>query len=152
MLKFLSGTVTQGSADAFAVAEMATGLANANLGYRVRGITVQLPGNVEVDSDVQVQLCRRTPSALLGITDRTLLWAFQRAISITTSGMITYERFVERWFSRDLDLLIVEDPIYFAIDSTATSLSNTATCRVYYEEVKMTPLEKVTALSESLNA
>jgi hypothetical protein len=152
MLKFLSGTVTQGSADAFATAEMATGLANANLAYRVRGIIVHWPGTVEVDSDIQVQLCRRTPAALLGLADRTLLWLRQRQLIITTSGQTFYERVTSEFFSRDLDLLIVEDPVHISIDSTTTGLSNTAVMRVYYEEVKVTPLEKVTALSESLNA
>lgn len=152
MLKFLSGTVTQGSADAFATAEIATGLANANLAYRIRGITLNWPSAVEVDADMQVQLARRTPAALLGLADRTLLWLRTRQTFLTTSGLIVVERVVEQLYPRDLDLLIVEDPIHICIDSTGTGVANTAVCRIYYEEARITPLEKVTALSESLNA
>jgi len=152
MLKFLSGSVTQGSADAFATAEIATGLANANLGYRVRGIVLAWPGPVETDADYIIQLARRTPSAALSLTDRTLLWTATRYIKLTTSGIFTYENPSIWLFPKDLGLLIVEDPIHILIDSTGTSLSNAASCRIFYEEEKLTPLEKVSALAESLNA
>jgi len=152
MLKFLSGSVTQGSADAFATAEIATGLANANLGYRVRGIQFSFPGPVEVDSDIVIQLARRTPTAALGFSDRTLLWSFARYVKLTTSGIFVYDNPVIWTIPKDMELIIVEDPIHILVDSSSTGLANVASARVYYEEVKLTALEKVTALAESLNA
>jgi len=152
MLKFLSGSVTQGSADAFATAEIATGLANANLGYRVRGIQLSFPSPVEVDSDVVIQLARRTPTAALSFSDRTLLWSYSRFLRLTTSGLLVYDNPIIWNIPKDMELIIVEDPIHILVDSSSTAAANAASARIYYEEVKLTALEKVTALAESLNA
>jgi hypothetical protein len=152
MLKFLSGSVLQAAADAFATAELATGLANANLAYRIRGIVVAWPSPVEVDSDCAVQILRRTPSALVGLGDRTLIYAQQRLMRLTTSGIFEYDIFTETFYPKDLDFLIVEDPIFLSIDSSSTGAANSAAARIYYEEVRITALEKVTSLAESLNA
>lgn len=152
MLKFLSGAVTQGSADAFATASIATGLANLSAGYRIRGITYDLPNPVEVDSNLQVQLVRRLPTALINLADRRLIDYYNRVTLITTSGIIQLGTVVEKWFPKDLELLIVEDPIYFSIDSATTSLSNVATVKVYYEDVRLSETAKLSQLAESLNA
>lgn len=152
MLKFLSGSVTQGSADAFATASIATGLANASLGYRVRGIRFQYPSFVEADNFIQLQLVRRIPTAIVADTDRTLIWGNTRQFGITTSGVGYASMFDWFAFDRDLDLLIVEDPIYFSADSNGTSNADTFRVRVYYEEVRLSETAKLAALTESLNA
>lgn len=152
MLKFLSATVTQGSADAFATTSVATGLANASLGYKVRGITYQCPAFVETDCDFQLQVVRRVPTAIVAITDRTLVHALDFNLIITTSGQQIYPRLREFWFDDNLDLLLVEDPIYFSIDSSGTSATNAARVRIYYEEVRLSETAKLAALTESLNA
>lgn len=151
-LKFLGGSVTQGSADAFATAEIATGLSNANLAYRVRGIVWNWASPVEVDAAYYAQLVRRTPAALVGLADRTLLWAQRWTRQITTSGTFLQAGFEFVSFPRDFDLIIVEDPIYLSIDSDTSGLANVLGVRIYYEEQRITELEKVRALAESLNA
>lgn len=151
-MKFLAATVTQASNDAFATAEMATGLANLSLGYRVRGIVFQMPVLPEVDCDCDVQLVRRTPTALVNIADRTLIWSHNVIKQLTTSGTFIFSQFVSWIFPKDLEMLIVEDPIFLSIDSTTTSASNTARVRVFYEEVKLSETAKLAALTESLNA
>lgn len=151
-LKFLSATVTQGSADAFATVSMATGLANLNAGFRVRAIDFQFPLLVGADCQVDLQLLRRVPTAIVAATDRTLIWSKQRVCELTTSGMIVYSLNDYTAFDRDMDLLIVEDPIYFSIDSNGTSATNNGRCRVYYEEVRLSETAKLAALTESLNA
>lgn len=151
-LKFLSATLTQGSADAFTTVEIPTGLSNVNLGYRVRLIECSLPLFVEVDSQIEIALVRRTPTATPGIGDRTLIWQSRWQIGLTTSGIYLASRWVKDFYPRDLEMLIVEDPIHLCIDSNGTSASNACGIRVWYEEVRLTELQKVTALSESLNA
>lgn len=151
-LKFLSGLVTQASNDAFVTGSMATGLANLSLGYRVRRIEYQLPAPVEGDSDVEVQLVRRIPTAMVAITDRTLIHDYSAFVKVTTSGIFLYHGIVEVNYPNDFELLIVEDPIYFSLDTTGTSASNSARFRVYYEEVRLSETAKLAALTESLNA
>jgi len=152
MLKFLSGAVTQSAADTFTAAEMATGLSNVNLAYRIRGIMLQFPGPVEVDSFVTIQLARRSSASALSLGDRTLIWQMTKTIKLTTSGIFVYEPEPYIPIPKDLELLIVEDPIYIFCNSGTTGVANTARARIFYEEVRITDLAKVTALAESLNA
>jgi len=152
MLKFLSGAVTQSAADTWTVAEMATGLANATLGYRVRGFVFGLPAPVEVDSELEIIIGRRSMATAPTIADRTLLWIFNYIRDLTTSGLIDMQRYPFVPIDKDLDLLIVEDPIYIGCGSATTGLANTARVRLYYEEVRLTETAKLAALTESLNA
>lgn len=151
-IQWLSGSVTQGSADAFASAEVATGLSTVNTGYRVREIWYFLPAFVEVDSDITMQWSRRSATALVSSTDRRLLHSATKQVAITTSGQFVQDRVLRFEFPKDLDLIIVEDPIYLLIDSTGTSLANILSARIYYEQVRLTETQKLAALSESANA
>lgn len=152
-IKFLSGTVTQGSADAFATASVSTGLAGLNQGYRVRGIEVQWPATlIETDGFYQFEIARRQPTAILAVADRRSLYYQLLQIAITTSGSWVRDSVTRVWYPKDMELMIVEDPIYFSVDSNGTSASNGITCRIYYEEVRMTDLAKLAALQESTNA
>jgi hypothetical protein len=152
MIKFLSGSVTQASADAFATAAIPTGIASVNLGLRVRAIEYGWGALVETDASYNFEICRRLPTALLGLADRRSLFQQNLQASITTSGAFVTEMIRRFLFPKDLDLMIVEDPIYFSIDSNGTSASNVAIARIYYEEVRLTDVQKLSALQESANA
>lgn len=153
MLKFLSGTVTQGSADAFATASLATGLAGLNQGYRVRRIELAWTATlVETDAFYQAEISRRLPTAILALTDRRSLFYDILQVSVTTSGAWVRSNISRYDYPRDLDLMIVEDPLYISVDSNGTSAANPVTFRIYYEEVRMTDLAKLAALQESTNA
>lgn len=152
MLKFLSGSVTQSAADTFTQAEIATGLANASLGYRIRGIIWGFPTPVEVDAQYIIQLTRRSATATAALSDRTLIAQRTRTIKITTSGSWLIDGDDRDWYSKDLELLIVEDPIFIACASATTSAANTGRVRIYYEEVRLSETAKLAALTESLNA
>jgi hypothetical protein len=150
--KFISGSVTQGSADAFATASITTGIASVNLGLRIREIVVSWPSLVEVDANVQFEIMRRLPTAIVGVSDRRSVITQTRQIALTTSGLVVNDLITRIAYPKDLDLMIVEDPIYFSVDSNGTSLSNVIVCRIYYEEVRMTDVQKLSALQESANA
>lgn len=150
--KFLSMSVTQGSADAFATASISTGIASVNLGLRVRAIEIYWPSPVEVDAEYDVEICRRLPTALLGMGDRRSLFFRTRHVKLTTSGIFVWNNVEYQPYPKDLELLVVEDPIYLSVDSTGTSASNQVTGRLYYEEVRLTDVQKLSALQESANA
>lgn len=151
-LQFFTGSATQGSADAFVQTSIATGLANISAGYRVRGITWQHTALAEVDCNLQLQLNRRSATAVLSLTDRRVIHYRNIVRQLTTSGLVDTDVVREFWFDQDLDLLIVEDPVYLVLDSASTGAANDAYVKVYYEQVRLTETQKLAALSESLNA
>lgn len=151
-LKFLAGTVTQSGADTFTSAEISTGLANVNVGLRVRMFELYMPAPAEVDSTVTLQLARRSITASLAVTDRRLMVSHTNVVRLTTSGMYS-EGIVQRIIlPRDMDFLIVEDPIYIGLGSATTSIANIGSARIFCEEVRLSDLAKVSALAESANA
>lgn len=150
--KFLSGSVVQGSNDAFATAAIATGIAAVNLGLRVRGFEFSLPFAVETDSNIEMEVTRRLPTAMLGLADRRSMFYQKRHLIITTSGLAIYDQVTRYAVPKDLELLIVEDPIYLSIDTNGSSTTNTLVARIYYEEVRLTDVQKLSALQESANA
>lgn len=150
--KFLSGSVVQGSADAFATAAIATGIASVNLGLRVRRIEFSIPYPAEVDSSIDVEVTRRLPTAMLGLADRRSLIYRNYKMMLTTSGQVIWPQVIAHDFPKDFELLIVEDPIYLSVDSTGTSATSTLVARIYYEEVRLTDVQKLSALQESANA
>lgn len=150
MLKFIVAAVNQGSNDAFAQAEMATGLSEGTrTALRVRRIEWWLPAIGGVSSDVLVQLFRRSQSAA-SYSSSAMIASCAKYAKFTTSGATVTEQFpnVQTW-ERDEDLLIVEPTLYLVIDSTSTSASNSATCRVWYETRTITENERLTINSMS---
>lgn len=150
------GSVTEGAADAFAEASIQTALegqtANA---YSVTAITFEfdtthvIAGNA-APMDVELALTRRTKAAMPNITDTDVVFKWHRgALGASNIG----------WFGQpDLlfeyrppsELIIVEDPIYFQIDSTATALTLTCLVAIEFEIVAISSLDRLTLLTLSL--
>lgn len=151
-LRLLTTTVTQSAADTFTAGELATGLSNVNLAFRVRMIEILMPAMAEVDSLVTCQIARRSVTAVLPLTDRRLLWSETNVVKLTTSGLVLQQAIYRVVLPRDLDLLVVEDPLYCAVHSATTSIANVASFRLMGEDVRLTDLQKVSALAESANA
>lgn len=151
-IKFLSGSATQGSADAFVSTSLATGTGGLNVGLLVRAIEVFLDSAVETDCDISAQLTRRSTTAIVRNNDRRLLWDYQERRLLTTSGLIRVVLPQYQSYSKDFGLVIAEDPIYMVVDSTSTSVANSAYFRIYYETIRLTDSEKNALLAESANA
>jgi hypothetical protein len=152
-IAWLTGTATQGGADAFVQSEIATALAGlTNVAFRVREIRFQLPGNISsVDnSNYQIALSRRSKAAMPAITDRDVLAFWDIACKFTTSGLAYFPRYVSYRYGEDDDLLIVEDPIYLVVDSAATAAANVVNCAIGYERATITQLDRLSLLTQSL--
>lgn len=151
-LAYLTGTATQGSADAFVEAEVATALAGiSNVAYRIREILFQLPAASNASgATFQLQLNRRSKTAIANVTDRDVIAYVMRQNVITTSGAHSDELIYRLTFTEDDELLVVEDPIYFACDSAATTLTSTFYCRIGYERTSISQVDRLTLLTASL--
>lgn len=150
-LSYLTASVVQGSADAFAQAEMATALTGlTNVAFRVREILFEFSAFGTVTSDQFLWIARRSKTAIPAVTDRDVLAMHSLSYKFTTSGASS-RKFVERLaFAEDDELLIVEDPLYLGIDSTATALTLTGYARIGYERVSISALDRLSLLTQSL--
>jgi len=152
-LAYLPGTVTQGGADAFAIATVATALAGVtNVAYRVRELIYDFGRSPGVNaSSLELSLTRRIKTAMPLITDPDVLSKFRINAEFATSGLSHYESVIRLTFTEDDELLVVEDPLYFMIDSTLTALTQSAYCRIGYERVSISALDRLSLLTQSLS-
>lgn len=151
-LAYLVGSVTQGSNDAYAEAEIATALQGiGNVSFRVREILFELPFVLDGDGeDIQIALTRRTKTAMPLITDRDVIAKYSRGVQLVTSGVIVENGVVRFTYTEDDDVRIVEDPVYLQVDSTATAATNTVYCRIGYERASISAVDRLTLLTQSL--
>lgn len=152
-LAYLVGTATQGGADAFVQSEVATALTGiSTFAYRVRELIFEIPTLAGANlSNVEVCLTRRTKAAMPNISDRDVIAKFKRQTLFTTSGSQNFPMIERFTYSEDDDLLIVEDPLYFQLDTNATSAANTAYVRIGYERVSISAVDRLTILTASLD-
>lgn len=148
--KWLVGTASQGSNDAFVEAEIATGLSNvARTAYRVRVIEwyhSSLPG---VDCQLEMIL-RRNSAAAISWTSQAVIAGLRKYVDFTTSGAVRDEAFPNaRHYSKDTELLIVEETLYLDVDSNATSQQNQVIVRVGVETRSITDNERLAILAAS---
>ena len=152
-LRYISGSVTQGGADAFAIASIATALAGATRqAYRIRELEFEIPRpmvNV-INSNVEVTLSRRTKTAMPVITDVDVLKKIKVCAEFTTSGAQNAESVFRFAYAEDEDLLVVEDPLYLMVDSLSTTLTQTVYCRIGYEVTTISEVDRLTLLTQSL--
>ena len=152
-LSYLTGSVTQGAADAFAVAEIPTALSGiTNVAYRVREILFQQPILAAINN-VVLEACvtRRTKAAFPLVTDRDVLAMVQQRFSFTTSGAWFQDRVLRFAYQESDELLVVEDPLYLVIDSNATGAANQFNVRIGYERVSISALDRLSLLTQSLD-
>lgn len=155
-LRYLYGTVTQGSADAFATSSISTGLAGlTRQAMRIRELLVQWPvlsiaslnGSV-----VELALTRTVPTAIPTLASLGLIWFGSRISRFTTSGQ-AWGPLTERYtWAEDDENLVVEDAINLSIDSATTSGSNVALARIGFEIVNISELERLNLRLDSLAA
>lgn len=150
----IEGTVTQGGADAFAEAQIQTGLegqtANA---FAVQAITYEFDTThlfVGATCDIELSLTRRTKSAMPNITDTDLIhkWHYG-SFFVTGVGQAVQPPLLQEWRPPG-DVLIVEDPLFLQIDSSNTALTSTAVVVIEFEIVSIDALSRLQLLTLSL--
>lgn len=153
-LSYLVGSATQGGADAYIEAEIATALSgNTTNAFQVREIVIQFPRALTAGAtlqDMYAGLWRRTKAAFPNANDRDVIISHGIAADISTNGGIDYNWIVRFAFSEDDQLLVVEDPIYFGFDSTGTGATSTAYVRVGYTVERISAIDRLTLLTQSL--
>jgi hypothetical protein len=154
-LSYLGLSVTQGGADAFAIsAAFDTGLSGqTQRAYRVRELLFEFPrpsAGAITNTNQELALCRRTKTAMPVITDKDVIAKVAWRVEIATSGAYLLDAVKRSAFTEDDELLIVEDSLYLAIDSNATTLTSTAYCRIGYELVNISAVDRLTLLTQSL--
>lgn len=152
-LAYLTGTVTQGSNDAFAQGEIATALSGVtNFAYRAREILVEYTGTpANAAFNIEIAITRRSKTAMPVVTDRDVLLKWMLQSLFTTSGAHNFPRVNRFTFTEDDELLIVEDPLYVSIDSNAAVAAATANVRIGYERVSISAVDRLTLLTQSLD-
>lgn len=163
------GSVVQGAADAFAIAEVQTALqGQTRQAFLVREVSLefdQVPaplGGVAANQDVEVALCRRTKAAMPNITDVDVIkkWHFGCTFPTAVGQGVQPEGSSQlyRWTvpfpdAEKLDdgaIIVVEDPLFLAIDSTATGNTLTGLIVIEFVVVTITELDRLTLLTQSL--
>lgn len=149
--KLLIGTVAQGSADAFAEAEIVTGLANTpNTAFQVTDVVLQLAPVIGADSSSEAAISRKSFAAMPTYADRAVICYEKQICELTTSGMDVYSPNVHFKWAPDEDMLVVEDPLYLEIDTNGTSATNTARCRIMYKSVRISEVDRLALIASSL--
>jgi hypothetical protein len=150
-LSYLTGSATQGSADAFVQAEISTALSGqTQRAFRVREVLFEHPLIAGNGANIAISLSRRSKTAEPVITDRDVMAKVNVSVSLTTSGAFPLERVRRLTWAEDDELLIVEDPIYLVVDSASTGAANTVYCRIGYELVNISAVDRLTLLTQSL--
>lgn len=153
------GTATQGGADAFVEAEIQTSLEGQQTNaFSVKEIllefdTTQLFGVASGAVDIEVALSRRTKAAMPNIQDTDVIkkWHWGQG-EPTAVGQILNPEGGQNIFSwrPAVETIIVEDPLFFDLDSTNTGLTLTCLMVIEFEIVQISSLDRLTLLTLSL--
>lgn len=156
----ISVLVTQGGADAFVEAQLATALDGiVDRAYRVNEMSFEIltpatgfPFGAAAVMDFEIAVSRRTKAAMPNIEDVDLLKKFHFAAQILTAvGATPIFDAAPVWQPRDgQDILIVEDPLFVQLDSTGTGNAFAVRFLIDYEVVEIDQLDRLTLLTQSL--
>lgn len=152
----ITGTVTQGGADAFAEGEIQTALqGQTRNAYKISSVSYEFtfttfPTAAVANQDLDLCLSRRSKAAMPLISDADVIkkWSFG---AMYLSGVAAHVGIpnVGIWVP-ELETVVVEDPLYLQIDSTATGLAITGLVAIEYELVTISEVDRLTLLTQSL--
>lgn len=150
--KYLKGSVTAGSSDAFVQGSITTGLSGeTKVAYRVRELWLELPNMDGADQSVEVTFTRKSFAAIPALTEKSVIWRLNRVHSLTTSGSVTFDRVIKQYFAEDDDsFIIVEDPLYMQHDTAALSTSAVVSYVIGYDEVSISEDDRMALLVAAL--
>lgn len=154
-LAYLRGTALQGSADAFKEVTVPTGHDGSETkALRVKTLTVEWDNLAGGDTDqVEFQFTRKSQTAMVDHSNKTLIFKKKTGVFLTTSGALVLE-YVDRTLFVEDDaeaFIIVEENIYFAIDSNSQGAARTATFTLGYEEVSISREDRFNLLVNALS-
>ena len=146
----LRATLTQGSNDAFVQVEMDTGLAGqTRRAFRIGQIELEFPTTIAGSNALwEVALSRRSKAAMPNVSDLDVIRKFKQKNSLITSGAIVVPA-IDVWVPQ-AEVLVVEDTMYWQLDTDQTSATNVVQARVLYDLVEISEIDRLTLLTQSL--
>lgn len=153
-LSYITGSATQGSADAFVESQIATALAGqTGRAFRIREIGFEFVAQSPVAAGAVYELAisRRSQAAMPNVTDRNVIVKDKRIYGYVTSGLYALDYMRRYTYTEDDNVLVVEDPLYLQLDSAATTAVNTVYCRIGYELVNISANDRLALALQSLN-
>lgn len=146
--QYVSASVTQGSADAFATTRIETGISTAaQYAWMLDRVEfylnpVAFAGTAGADSDIQIQLAQgAVPTAVLTPTDPNLIC--RSSFSIVAQGTPAALQMIpgEFTWTAPENFVIVDPSIHLLVDSSATTLSNVVYTRIWYWPVQVSEMD-----------
>lgn len=155
-LSYLSATLTQGGADAFAQTTIATALSGqTKTAYLLREICWEFTGVFGFHradaSEISLSLTRKSFAAMPTLLEKAIISKWKRTFGYATSGFAAGDTVIRVPFDADEAPIIVEDPIYAQIDSTATTEVNVVVVRLGYQLVNISEVDRLTLVANSLS-
>lgn len=155
-MPFLTSLITQGGADAFVQTSIATGLlGQTDRAYQILELSFEFVFPVmfapaAANQEVELTLTRRTKAAVPNFTDKDVFYKWKWGqTGATAVGSFVQPLMSQQW-RPPAPLLIVEDPIYCQLDSTATTITQIVDFRIEYEIVRISEVDRLTLLTLSL--
>lgn len=155
-LSYLPFTLTQGGADAFVQASIATALTGqTKVCYRMASLEIEFPSiAIGASADWQFSITRKSYAAMptSPTIEKAMIHYFRRQqYAATAVGFVFDVRtMVWRWSDDDAPI-IVEDPLYAQLDTATTSLTNVLYGRIGYWLDSISEVDKLTLVANSLS-
>lgn len=158
-LSYLYATLTQGGADAFVQATIATPFTgfDAGVGARVKEILIEYgtstQGTVAISatSRQEVAITRKSLSAIPDISAPSLVLKQAKATNLSTNGGgVDVEMVRQVLYTDENAPLMVEANWYAQLDSNNTAVVNVARIRIGYEVVKVPEVQRLAIIAASL--
>lgn len=150
----LFGSVTQGVADGFAVAQVNTGLSTLGKeGLAIKQILIEqvtnIPAGITADMNWEWALSRTNKAAMPTIFDNDIIWKRKLEAIIATNGAYTVDSVFQ--FNPQIDLTVIETALFFMIDTNLTAVVNNSVIRIDCEVVSVSDAQRIAILQNSLN-
>lgn len=154
----ITATATQGAADAFVQANIATALAGiSGQAFKVNEITFDIlpaatnhfPAAVAALQVLEMCVSRRSKTAMPTLADADVIVKRRWGGLGAATGFNRFDM-ISSWAPTGL-VRIVEDPLYLILDSAGTTVAWTVVVSIDYEVVRISDIDRLTLLTASLD-
>jgi len=141
-------SVLQGSADAFATAQLATGISTASkYGWMIQRIDFAWSAGIvatpqTADADAIIQICQGSAkAALVTPVDVDLVAEWRQAMPGIAAAVNAYALPLQFQWNAPENLVIVDPVLNLLVDSTSTGVANTGYAKIWYYPVAINELD-----------
>lgn len=153
----LWATLTQGSADAFIQASIATGLTGLpTIAYQLTELLIEFgvagtaQGVAAASGNWEVAITRKSMTAMPVVTEKSMIHKFKRGAAFNTSGLVIADALLRITWPENTGPVIVEDPFYAQLDTASTSATNVVELKFSYQQIKISEVDRLQLIANSL--